>query len=112
MQLLSGGQKSRVAFAALCLNNPHILILDEPSNHLDTTGIDALVDAMKNFTGGILMVSHDISVINNVCKEIWVSKRVQLIDLTVLSMITEIIYYLQLTPLVLLRGIEYDLNRW
>lgn len=75
MQLLSGGQKSRVAFAALCLNNPHILILDEPSNHLDTTGIDALVDAMKNFTGGILMVSHDISVINDVCKEIWVSEK-------------------------------------
>lgn len=43
MQLLSGGQKSRVAFAALCLNNPHILVLDEPSNHLDTTGLDALV---------------------------------------------------------------------
>ncbi|EDO17853.1 hypothetical protein Kpol_1043p43 [Vanderwaltozyma polyspora DSM 70294] len=75
MQLLSGGQKSRVAFAALCLNNPHILILDEPSNHLDTSGIDALVDAMKKFTGGILMVSHDISVISNVCNEIWVSEN-------------------------------------
>lgn len=73
--LLSGGQKSRVAFAALCLNNPHILILDEPSNHLDTTGIDALVDALKNFSGGVLMVSHDISVINSVSKEIWVSEN-------------------------------------
>lgn len=75
MQLLSGGQKSRVAFAALCLNNPHVLILDEPSNHLDTAGIDALVDALKNFTGGVLMVSHDISVINSVCNEIWVSEN-------------------------------------
>lgn len=75
MELLSGGQKSRVAFSALCLNNPHILILDEPSNHLDTNGIDALVDAMKNFTGGILMVSHDISVIDSVCNEIWVSEN-------------------------------------
>ncbi|KAH3900520.1 putative AAA family ATPase GCN20 SCDLUD_003507 [Saccharomycodes ludwigii] len=75
MQLLSGGQKSRVAFAALCLNNPHILILDEPSNHLDTSGIDALTDAFKSFTGGILMVSHDISIINNVCNEIWVSEN-------------------------------------
>ena len=75
MQLLSGGQKSRVAFAALCLNNPHILILDEPSNHLDTAGIDALVNALKNFTGGILMVSHDISVIDSVCNEIWVSEN-------------------------------------
>ncbi|CCF57445.1 hypothetical protein KAFR_0C04540 [Kazachstania africana CBS 2517] len=75
MQLLSGGQKSRVAFAALCLNNPHILILDEPSNHLDTTGLDALIDALKNFSGGVLMVSHDISVINSVCNEIWVSEE-------------------------------------
>ena len=75
MQLLSGGQKSRVAFAALCLNNPHILVLDEPSNHLDTTGLDALVEALKNFNGGVLMVSHDISVIDSVCKEIWVSEQ-------------------------------------
>ncbi|CCH43760.1 putative ABC transporter [Wickerhamomyces ciferrii] len=75
MQLLSGGQKSRVAFASLCLNNPHILILDEPSNHLDTSGLDALADALKNFKGGVLMVSHDVSVINQVCNEIWVSER-------------------------------------
>ncbi|SCU91506.1 LAMI_0E06172g1_1 [Lachancea mirantina] len=75
MALLSGGQKSRVAFAALCLNNPHILILDEPSNHLDTAGIDALIRALKGFSGGVLMVSHDISVISNVCNEIWVSEE-------------------------------------
>ncbi|GMG56470.1 unnamed protein product [Ambrosiozyma monospora] len=74
MELLSGGQKSRVAFAALCLTNPHILILDEPSNHLDTSGLDALTDALKNFKGGVLMVSHDVSIINDVCNEIWVSE--------------------------------------
>lgn len=75
MQLLSGGQKSRVAFAALCLNTPHILILDEPSNHLDTSGLDALSDALKNFKGGVLMVSHDVNVIHQVCNEIWVSEN-------------------------------------
>lgn len=74
MQLLSGGQKSRVAFAALCLNQPHVLILDEPSNHLDTQGLDALADALINFKGGVLMVSHDISTIERVCNEIWVSE--------------------------------------
>mmetsp|Transcript_5074 Transcript_5074/g.5698 ORF Transcript_5074/g.5698 Transcript_5074/m.5698 type:complete len:753 (-) Transcript_5074:39-2297(-) len=74
MQLLSGGQKSRVAFAALCLNQPHILILDEPSNHLDTQGLDALADALINFKGGVLMVSHDVSIIDRVCNEIWVSE--------------------------------------
>lgn len=74
MELLSGGQKSRVAFAALCLNQPHILILDEPSNHLDTQGLDALADALINFKGGVLMVSHDINIIDRVCDEIWVSE--------------------------------------
>lgn len=74
MQLLSGGQKSRVAFAALCLAQPHILILDEPSNHLDTQGLDALADALINFKGGVLMVSHDVSIIDKVCKEIWVAE--------------------------------------
>ncbi|GMF06969.1 unnamed protein product [[Candida] boidinii] len=74
MQSLSGGQKSRVAFAALCLTNPHILILDEPSNHLDTSGLDALTDALKNFKGGVLMVSHDVHMIDKVCNEIWVSE--------------------------------------
>lgn len=72
--ILSGGQKSRVAFACLGLNQPHILILDEPSNHLDTQGLDALADALKNYKGGILMVSHDVSTIDRVCKEIWVSE--------------------------------------
>ncbi|ANB14000.1 putative AAA family ATPase GCN20 [Sugiyamaella lignohabitans] len=72
--LLSGGQKSRVAFACLGLNTPHILVLDEPSNHLDTAGLDALADALRNFKGGILMVSHDVSTIDRVCNEIWLSE--------------------------------------
>lgn len=73
--LLSGGQKSRVAFACLCLNTPHILILDEPSNHLDTAGLDALADALHKFEGGILMVSHDVATIERVCRQIWVSEN-------------------------------------
>lgn len=75
LALLSGGQKSRVAFASLCVSYPHILILDEPSNHLDTAGLDALADGLKNFKGGILMVSHDVDMINRVCNQIWVSEK-------------------------------------
>lgn len=75
MDELSGGQKSRVIFASLCLNNPHILILDEPTNHLDTPGLEALAKALKNFKGGILMVSHDVSMIKEVCTEIWASEN-------------------------------------
>jgi len=69
--LLSGGQKSRVAFACLCLTSPHILVLDEPSNHLDIEAMDALSDALNQFQGGVLMVSHDVTMLQNVCTSLW-----------------------------------------
>ncbi|KAF2030146.1 P-loop containing nucleoside triphosphate hydrolase protein [Setomelanomma holmii] len=72
MALLSGGQKSRVAFACLALQNPHILVLDEPSNHLDIEAMDALSDALNKFQGGVLMVSHDVTMLQNVCTSLWV----------------------------------------
>ncbi|TKA52548.1 putative ABC transporter ATP-binding protein C29A3.09c [Cryomyces minteri] len=72
MALLSGGQKSRVAFACLSLTNPHILVLDEPSNHLDIEAMDALSQALQNFQGGVLMVSHDVTMLQNVCNSLWV----------------------------------------
>ncbi|KAL8693251.1 MAG: hypothetical protein Q9218_001885 [Villophora microphyllina] len=72
MSLLSGGQKSRVAFACLSLTNPHILVLDEPSNHLDIEAMDALSEALKRFEGGVLMVSHDVTMLQTVCTSLWV----------------------------------------
>ncbi|KAK8196727.1 ATP-binding cassette, regulator of translational elongation [Zalaria obscura] len=72
MGLLSGGQKSRVAFACLSLQNPHILVLDEPSNHLDIEAMDALSTALQRFEGGVLMVSHDVTMLQNVCTSLWV----------------------------------------
>jgi ATP-binding cassette, subfamily F, member 3 len=72
MELLSGGQKSRVAFACLSLSNPHILVLDEPSNHLDIEAMDALSLALNQFGGGVLMVSHDVTMLQNVCTSLWV----------------------------------------
>jgi ATP-binding cassette subfamily F protein 3 len=72
MELLSGGQKSRVAFACLSLQNPHILVLDEPSNHLDIEAMDALSTALRQFQGGVLMVSHDVTMLQNVCTSLWV----------------------------------------
>ncbi|KAK4984289.1 ATP-binding cassette, regulator of translational elongation [Elasticomyces elasticus] len=72
MELLSGGQKSRVAFACLSLTNPHILVLDEPSNHLDIEAMDALSLALQNFQGGVLMVSHDVTMLQSVCNSLWV----------------------------------------
>lgn len=75
LELLSGGQKSRVAFACISLTNPHILVLDEPSNHLDIEAMDALSTALQNFQGGVLMVSHDVTMLQNVCTSLWVCDK-------------------------------------
>jgi ATP-binding cassette subfamily F protein 3 len=71
MKFSSGGQKSRVAFATLTYSKPHVVILDEPTNHLDMQAIDALAHALKTFTGGVLVISHDQHFITSVCNEIW-----------------------------------------
>ncbi|KAK6117213.1 hypothetical protein DH2020_049092 [Rehmannia glutinosa] len=74
---LSGGQKARVVFTSISMSKPHILLLDEPTNHLDMQSIDALADALDEFTGGVVLVSHDSRLISRVCEneersEIWV----------------------------------------
>ncbi|KAG4932906.1 hypothetical protein AAZX31_17G109200 [Glycine max] len=74
---LSGGQKARVVFTSISMSNPHILLLDEPTNHLDMQSIDALADALDEFTGGVVLVSHDSRLISRVCEDeersqIWV----------------------------------------
>ncbi|XP_045491110.1 ATP-binding cassette sub-family F member 3 [Colias croceus] len=69
---LSGGQKSRVAFANMCLGNPNFLVLDEPTNHLDIETIEALGKGINKYTGGVILVSHDERLIRMVCKELWV----------------------------------------
>eukprot|EP00058_Branchiostoma_floridae_P025411 XP_002610901.1 hypothetical protein BRAFLDRAFT_126285 [Branchiostoma floridae] len=69
---LSGGQKSRVAFANMAMVRPNFFILDEPTNHLDMETIEALGKALKKFKGGVILVSHDERLIRIVCKELWV----------------------------------------
>uniref|UniRef100_A0A336MDK6 ATP-binding cassette sub-family F member 1 n=1 Tax=Culicoides sonorensis TaxID=179676 RepID=A0A336MDK6_CULSO len=59
MKDLSGGQKARVALAELCLGAPDVLILDEPTNNLDIESIDALAEAINEYDGGVVIVSHD-----------------------------------------------------
>ncbi|CAK4627986.1 hypothetical protein LEN26_002377 [Aphanomyces euteiches] len=71
MEQLSDGQKSRVVFAYIAHQNAHILLLDEPTNHLDMESIDALARALNKFEGGMLLVSHDMRLISQVAKEIW-----------------------------------------
>lgn len=72
MMLLSGGQKSRVAFAALAFRKPHVLVIDEGSNHLSMDAVDALVEAVQDFKGGVMIVSHDQYFVSKTCSELWV----------------------------------------
>jgi ATP-binding cassette subfamily F protein 3 len=72
MYTLSGGQKSRVAFAKITFKKPHIILLDEPSNHLDLDAVEALIQGLLVFQGGVLMVSHDEHLITGSVDELWV----------------------------------------
>ncbi|XP_008313707.1 ATP-binding cassette sub-family F member 3 [Cynoglossus semilaevis] len=72
---LSGGQKSRVAFAQMTMPCPNFYILDEPTNHLDMETIEALAKALNKFKGGVVLVSHDERLIRMVCKELWVCEN-------------------------------------
>ncbi|KAL3244481.1 hypothetical protein MRX96_002244 [Rhipicephalus microplus] len=69
---LSGGQKARVALAELCLRAPDVLILDEPTNNLDIESIDALAEAIGEYEGGVIIVSHDERLIRETNCQLWV----------------------------------------
>lgn len=79
IRTLSGGQKSRVVFTMLSIERPHIMILDEPTNHLDMDTIDALIKALRDYTGGVLIVSHDKRFVEQLCEEIWVCNQMHLV---------------------------------
>merc|ERR1711941_188978 len=72
---LSDGQKCRVVFAQIAHQTPQLLLLDEPTNHLDMETIDALGDAINNFEGGVVLVSHDFRLINQVAEVIWICEN-------------------------------------
>ncbi|KAK4356417.1 hypothetical protein RND71_025388 [Anisodus tanguticus] len=75
MKNLSDGQRSRVVFAWLAYRCPHMLLLDEPTNHLDIETIDSLAEALNAWDGGMVLVSHDFRLINQVAHEIWVCEN-------------------------------------
>merc|ERR1719191_1258925 len=68
---LSGGQRSRVAMAAVSFERPHVLVMDEPTNNLDLGSIEALAESVKGFEGGVVLVSHDQYFVSQVANEVW-----------------------------------------
>ncbi|CAA7030745.1 unnamed protein product [Microthlaspi erraticum] len=66
---LYGGQKATVVLASISMTKPHILVLDESTNHLDMQPIYALADALYSFKGGVVLVSYDSRLISRVCED-------------------------------------------
>jgi len=72
MSALSGGQKVKVVIAAAMWNQPHIVILDEPTNYLDRESLGALASAIETFDGGVVIISHNNEFCQQLCPETWV----------------------------------------
>ena len=71
VQVLSGGEKVRLSLAKLLLNPPNLLLLDEPTTHLDIQSREALQDALKHFKGTVCLVSQDIEFLRSVSEQIY-----------------------------------------
>jgi len=72
---LSGGMKVKVVLAAAMWQNPHVLILDEPTNYLDREGLGALILAIKDYKGGVLIISHNKEFCDHVATEKWIMNK-------------------------------------
>ena len=69
---LSGGQKARVAFISLLFQKPHFILLDEPTNHLDIETVEALIEGLKEYKGGLMVITHEPEMITNLESELWI----------------------------------------
>ncbi len=69
--LLSGGEKARLLFAVMTRNAPHILLLDEPTNHLDIDARDALIEAINDYKGAVILITHDPHLIELTADRLW-----------------------------------------
>merc|ERR1711912_174774 len=75
---LSHGQRVKVVICASCWQNPHIVILDEPTNYLDRDGLGALVRGLDTFQGGVVIISHNVEFTDSVCQQKWIMEKSEL----------------------------------
>jgi ATP-binding cassette subfamily F protein 3 len=68
---LSGGEKARLLFCLISFDAPHLMLLDEPTNHLDIDAREALMNALNNYTGAVILVSHDPHLVECVADRLW-----------------------------------------
>merc|ERR1719267_15026 len=72
---LSHGQRVKVVICAACWQNPHIVILDEPTNYLDRDGLGALVRGLEGYQGGVVIISHNTEFTDSVCSQKWIMEK-------------------------------------
>lgn len=72
---LSGGEKARLLFAVMTRKAPALLILDEPTNHLDIEGREALVEALNAYGGSVILITHDLHLIELIADDLWLVKN-------------------------------------
>jgi ATP-binding cassette subfamily F protein 3 len=77
---LSGGERARVALAIMMLQGANLLVFDEPTNHLDVESIEALEDAIEEFEGTVILVSHDRALLRGLTTRIWVLHERRITD--------------------------------
>jgi len=95
IKVLSGGQKSRVALAGIFVIRPHVVLLDEPTNHLDIETIESLIDAVNNFSGAVVMVTHNVDLITDTRCALWELDQGELKETTFVEYKNKLLFELE-----------------